>query len=179
MLSALFAHSRNLFRWLLFNNTDLFSCTSIKILQATVAFQPALAMIVCSQEEYENRIAKLQSDQAVATTQIIFPAIPDPFFPIFGETADSLHMVLSRSRSQALNDTFCFVGQGRSRLAVFLQGFDMGLNSFADGYIFHANSKAFYDFRQAIRSSRIIRTPILVSILWRNPFSLERMSSGL
>jgi hypothetical protein len=72
---------RNLCHRLLFNNYGSFSCTGIKILQATVAFQPALAMIVGSQKEYENRIATLQSDQPIAATQIIFAAIPDYVFP--------------------------------------------------------------------------------------------------
>ena len=70
----------------------------------------------------ENRIAALQGDQAVAATQILFPAIPDPFFPIFGKTADSIHMVLSRSRSQAFNDAGRLLGQILPRLAGFFEG---------------------------------------------------------
>jgi hypothetical protein len=103
-------------------------------------------MIVCSQEGYENSIATLQGDQAVAATQIIFPAIPDPFFPIFGETADCIHMVLSRSRSQALNDAFCFIGQGRSRLAVFLRASIQVSTFLLMVYKFHNLGEAFYDF---------------------------------
>ena len=66
----------------------------------------------------------LRANEKITATQIIFAAVSDPLFSIFGETADCIHMLLSYSRSQALNYVFCFIGQVRSRLAVLFQRFD-------------------------------------------------------
>ena len=141
-----FFHSRNHFHRLFFNNTDRPSCTSIKILQPTVAFQPALAFIVCPQKRNENSVTALQGDQPITATQIIFTAIPDAFFPVFGETADGIHMVSSRSRGQAFNYAFCFIGKGLSGLTGFFKCFDTDLNLFADLYKFHNMGEAFFTF---------------------------------
>jgi len=130
MSSALSLIREIIFTGFFFNNTDRPSCTSIKILQPAVAFQPALAIIVCPQKGNENSVTALQGDQPITATQIIFTAIPDAFFPVFGETADGIHMVSSRSRRQAFNDAFCFIGKGRSGLTGFFERFDTDLNLF-------------------------------------------------
>jgi hypothetical protein len=100
---------------------------------------------VCPQKGNENSVTALQGDHPFTATQIIFTAIPDVLFPAFGETADGIHMMSSRSRGRAFNDAFCFIGKGRYGLTGFLSA-SIQISTCLLTYINYKVGEAFFTF---------------------------------